>query len=182
MTGKSLMKILNSKKSGQIDAERDHVLTGKERHAWVRQNGLGYPQRAIRSKDFLYIRNFKPERWPAGDADGGENNNPKGPYGDIDDSPSKQYMMNMKNEPAVTNLFALAFAKRPAEELYDLKKDPDQLNNVAELPEYAEIKQKLDDQLMSELKATRDPRVTGINEHFDLDPYYGGGGHVPVKK
>jgi len=182
MTGKSLIDILKSNKSGQIEPERDHVLTGKERHAWVRRNGLGYPQRAIRTKDHLYIRNFKPERWPAGDPDGGENNDPKGPYGDIDDSPTKQYMMKHKNEPGLTKLFELAFGKRPAEELYDLKKDPDQLNNVADKPEYATIKQKLGDQLLAELRTSNDPRVLHKGDKFDLFPYYGGGGHVPVKE
>ena len=43
-------------------------------------------------------------------------------------------MMQHRNEPKDKELFELAFGKRPAEELYDLKKDPGQLNNVADKP------------------------------------------------
>ena len=43
------------------------VFAGRERHASARYNNWGYPSRALRTKDFLYIRNFRPERWPAGD-------------------------------------------------------------------------------------------------------------------
>ncbi len=34
MTGHSLIGILTSDRSGRVESERDHVLTGKERHAW----------------------------------------------------------------------------------------------------------------------------------------------------
>ncbi|MHC4437936.1 MAG: heparan N-sulfatase, partial [Planctomycetota bacterium] len=67
----------------------------------------------------------------------------------------------------------LGFGKRPAEELYDLAKDPDQLNNVAGKPEYAKVKKKLAAALMAELKATKDPRVLGKGGAFDHYPYYG---------
>jgi hypothetical protein len=84
-------------------------------------------------------------------------------------------MLKYRNEPEVGRLFELAFGKRPAEELYDLRKDPSQLNNVAGEPEYAKIKSKLAAALMSELKATKDPRVLGRGDLFDKYPYYGGG-------
>jgi len=84
-------------------------------------------------------------------------------------------MLKYRNEPEVAGLFELAFGKRPAEELYDLRKDPGQLNNVAGEPEYATIKSKLAAALMSELKATKDPRVLGRGDLFDKYPYYGGG-------
>ena len=41
----------------------------------------------------------------------------------------------------------LAFAKRPAEELYDLAADPGQIVNVAEDKKYAEVRKKLRDDL-----------------------------------
>jgi len=167
--------MLVSGKSGQVDPSRDHVLTGKERHAWVRAGGLGYPCRAIRTREFLYIRNFKPDRWPAGDpTKGGEPFDPNRVYGDIDDSPTKTYMMEHRDEPEVRPLFELAFAKRPAEELYDLRKDPHQLRNVAADAAYADTKKKLEAALMAELKATGDPRAVGGGDAFDTYPYYGG--------
>ena len=70
--------------------------------------------------------------------------------------------------------FDLAFAKRPAEELYDVRKDPEQLVNVAERPEYAAVRRELGQKLLAELKATQDPRVLGGGEQFDRYPYYGG--------
>lgn len=181
MTGRSFLDILTSDKAGRVDPKRDHVLTGKERHAWVRKGGLGYPCRAIRTHDFLYVRNFKPERWPAGDpVDGGEPYYSSRAYGDIDNSPTKTYMMEHQNDPRVRRLFELAFRERPAEELYDLQQDPDQLNNVANVPSYAETRKALAAALAEELKATGDPRVLGNGDVFDRYRYYGG--RQPVKK
>jgi len=182
MTGRSFLDILTSNKSGQVDTSRNKVFTGKERHAWVRRGGVGYPMRAVRTRDFLYIRNFEPERWPAGDPDGDERNDPKWPFGDIDGSPSKSYMMEHRHDINVRRLFQLAFEKRPAEELYDLSKDPAQLVNVAYDLSYAESKNKLEDTLMAELQRTKDPRVLGTGNDFDDYPYYGGGGHKKIKE
>jgi N-sulfoglucosamine sulfohydrolase len=175
MTGRSLLGLLTSDKSGRLDPARDHVLTGKERHAWVRQGGLGYPCRAIRTHEYLYIRNFQPDRWPAGDpAGGGESRYPGWVYGDIDGGPTKTYMLEHTDNPAVKRLLDLAVAKRPAEELFDLRKDPNQFNNVAGDPAYAQVKNDLATRLMAELKATGDPRALGQGEVFDTYPYYGG--------
>jgi uncharacterized sulfatase len=174
MTARSFLDVLTSDKSGRVDRKRDKVFTGRERHAYVRKDGLGYPMRAIRTHEFLYIRNFKPDRWPAGDPDVVGFRNPAEPYGDTDGSPSKTYMMEHRDDQEVRRVFELAFEKRSAEELYDLRKDPSQLNNVADQPEYAEMKKKLDDILMAELKATKDPRVLGKGDAFDRYPYYGG--------
>jgi N-sulfoglucosamine sulfohydrolase len=73
----------------------------------------------------------------------------------------------------VKKYFDLAFARRPAEELYDLGKDPEQLVNVAGKPEYARVQRELSERLTAGLKATRDPRVVGGAEKFDRYPYYG---------
>lgn len=173
MTGRSILPVLQSDKSGWLDKERDHVLTGKERHAWVRRGGLGYPCRAIRTREFLYIRNFAPDRWPAGDPVEDLNNDPPRIYGDIDDSPSKTWMMQHQQEAAVAPLFDLAFNKRPAEELYDLETDPAQLHNVADGPTYAQVKAMLASQLEAELTASGDPRMIGGAERFERYPYYG---------
>jgi len=74
----------------------------------------------------------------------------------------------------VKPLFKLAFEKRPAEELYDLHRDPGQLHNVASQPEYAKAKNTLASTLMAELVATDDPRVLDQGAAFDHYPYYGG--------
>jgi arylsulfatase A-like enzyme len=185
MTARSFLNILSSGRSGRVDRRRSHVLTGKERHVPSQETGAaGYPMRAIRTHDFLYIRNFKPNRWPSGHAKGFAQptkiiiSKPRGTfygYADVDAAPTKSYMLKYQNEPQVARLFELAFGKRPAEELYDLRKDPDQLNNVAGKPEYAMTKSKLAADLLTELKATKDPRVLGRGDVFDKYPYYGGG-------
>jgi N-sulfoglucosamine sulfohydrolase len=183
MTAKSFLNVLTSGKSGRVDPERDHVLTGKERHVPCQEIGMaGFPMRAIRTHDFLYIRNFKPDRWPAGAPKGYAQSvdivvsRPRGThygYADVDASPTKSYMLKYRDNPKIKSLFELAFGKRPTEELYDLQKDPAQLNNVAALPEYAKVKNKLAVALMAELKATKDPRVLDKGDIFDTYPYYG---------
>jgi len=183
MTAKSFQNILTSGKSGRVDPKRDYVLTGKERHVVCQETGTGgYPMRAIRTHDFLYIRNFKPERWPAGAPKGYAKPldidiaRPRGThygYADVDGGPTKSYMLKHRDDSKVKRLFELAFGKRPTEELYDLQMDPDQLNNVADKPEYAQVKKMLSDALMAELKATKDPRVFGKGDIFDNYPYYG---------
>jgi uncharacterized sulfatase len=172
MTGRSFLDILMSDKSGWIDKSRQKVITGKERHAWCRQNGVGYPCRAIRTKDYLYIKNFEPERWPLGSPVPEHNYSGK-PYGDADGSVSKDYLLEHKDEEGMKKLFELAFGKRPAEELYDLAKDPEQLNNIADNKNYSKVKMRLYADLMSELSATKDPRVVGDAEKFDNYKYYG---------
>jgi N-sulfoglucosamine sulfohydrolase len=183
MTAKSFLNVLTSRKSGRVDPKRDHILTGKERHVPCQETGMGgYPMRAIRTHDFLYIRNFKPDRWPAGAPKGYAQPTdivvyrPRGTfygYADVDASPTKSFMLKYRDDAKVARLFELAFGKRPAEELYDLRKDPAQLNNVAGKPEYAKVKDKLAAALMEELKATKDPRVLGEGDVFDEYPYYG---------
>ena len=174
MTARSLMPLLTSDKSGWIDATRDFVLVGKERHVPSQERGNlgGYPSRAIRTRDYLYVRNFAPERWPNGiaDAAAAEIGNS---FADADNGPTKTYFIEHANDPEVKRFVDLAFAKRPAEELYDLRKDPGELVNVAESSDYAEIKSELSERLMNLLRETADPRVVGGGEKFDTYPYYG---------
>ncbi|SMP75873.1 Sulfatase [Neorhodopirellula lusitana] len=66
LSGRSLTNVLTSSRNGTVDPQRDAAFSGRERHSSSRFNTLGYPQRVIRTTEYLYIRNFKPERWPAG--------------------------------------------------------------------------------------------------------------------
>jgi uncharacterized sulfatase len=175
MTGRDLLPLLLSGKDGQIDPARDHVFFGRERHANVRENDLGYPIRAIRTRDFLYVRNFAPDRWPAGDPP---------IFGDVDQatniagSPSKQAVVEHAGDPAGKRLFELAFGKRPGEELYDLRRDPWQMNNLASDPDYSGRRNELAAKLAHELERTGDPRATGSGVAFDRYPYVSGGSIV----
>jgi arylsulfatase A-like enzyme len=171
MIGRSLLSHLESEKSGRIDRLRDFAIFGKERHVPAQESPDmgGYPCRGIRTDDFLYIRNFFPERWPAGVPEGATH--PIGRFADCDDGPTKFYLMDNRDDPEVRQFFEMAFAKRPAEELYDMRKDPDQVDNVAENPEYSQIKSALGARLMKELSATSDPRALGGKVLFDRYPY-----------
>lgn len=170
MTGKSLLKILTSSKSGRVEPDRDCVFTARERHAWCRIEGKGYPSRMIRTKEFLYIRNYEPDRWPAGISRMVTN---EGQYGDVDASPTKTYMLEHKEDARGRKLFELAFGKRPAEELYDCRKDPYQTHNIADDPAYKAVKKKLSAKLTAYLKETGDPRETGKKVMYDEWPYFG---------
>ena len=174
MTGTSLIEILRGSENGP---EHDHVLIGKERHVPCQEapESGGTPMRAIRTRDYLYIRNFEPDRWPAGTPDY-ENATLEGSwYGDVDNGPTKTYMIaNRGRDPEHRKLFEIAFGKRPAEELYDVRNDPGQLENVAAAPAYANAKNKLSEALDEALAASGDPRVADEGDRFDGYPYFMG--------
>lgn len=182
MSARGLLKVMLSDKSGQVDPARDHVLTCMERHASPgRSDGelrsVGYPMRTIITKDFHYIRNFRPQRWPAGDPppDGASQamafgRNTFAGFCDVDAGPSKAWILAHHEEPAVKPCFDRAFGKRPARELYDLRNDPYEMTNIAEDPAHADIVKDLDARLMAELGATGDPRASGGGDEFDRYP------------
>jgi len=169
MTGRTLMPLL----AGDPQPGRERVFLERERHAQVRRGDLGYPVRAIRNKDFLYIRNIEPDRWPAGDP---EMYVSVGPFGDIDGGPTKDLLMQRRDDPAIAKYFALATAKRPEEELFDLRKDPQQLDNVAAKREYAAAKSDLRAALLKWMRETHDPRAANSVSPWDRYPYFGPAG------
>jgi len=161
MTAKSFINVLMSHKQGQVDPKRDKTFTGRGYHDFkCRADDTGYPARALRTTDFLYIRNYEPDRWPSGDPVAFREN--RGKYGEVDPSPTKAFMEAHRDDPRFKELFKLAFEKRPYEELYDLQADPGQLNNIAAKPEYAIQKLKLVDIFEKEFTATYDPAALGI--------------------
>ena len=169
MTAKSLKAIIHSDLSGRIEPERDFVVTARERHALCRENGAGYPGRAIQTSDFLFIRNYQSGRWPAGDPP---------LFGDVDAhmlhyaSPAKMHILVNREDPEIEPLFNLAFGKRPAVELYDLRNDPNQMLNVAEWPEYRNTKETLAERLDEYLLKTEDPRMLGKPLKWESGEYY----------
>jgi N-sulfoglucosamine sulfohydrolase len=183
MTGRSLLPLLGKGAVAPREvAVRDHVLVGKERHvpAQEKPDVGGTPMRSIRTTEFLYIRNFRPDRWPAGTPHY-ERATLEGAWlADCDNGPTKSYMVENQDKDAHhRRLYDLSFGKRPAEELYDLKRDPDQIVNVAADPRYAPVKRELESRLMAELRETGDPRVVGGAERLEAYPYYGGSPQWP---
>lgn len=170
MTGKSFLDLLR----GQPAQGRDRVYLARERHANVRKGDLSYPVRGVRTRSFLYLRNLRPERWPAGDP---ETYFAVGPFGDIDPGPAKELLLTRRDDKAIKRFFDLACAKRPAEELYDLATDPYQLTNVAGQPQYAEAQRTLRADLDRWMAETGDPRTRPDDDRWDHYRYFGG----PVK-
>ena len=172
MTGRSLLPQLRATPAnGLVDPTRDAVFTGMERHANARAGFLGYPMRAIRTADFLLIRNLRPDRWPAGDPE---------KFADIDNGPSKTWLLEHRGDPAAARLFDLATAKRPEWEFYDLRKDPDQLHNVADDPALAAERARLAERLARKLAETGDPRASDRGDD-SFDSFYFNG-NPPEKK
>ncbi|MCY4015476.1 MAG: sulfatase [Gammaproteobacteria bacterium] len=186
MTGRSLMPVLTDRRSGQIVPERDYVVTGRERHVGgAREGYLPYPQRSLRTRDFIYIVNFEPDRWPMGDPKGLDDPNTTAPdfetlaydtfvaYADLDASPTKAWMIHHREDHDVEPLYELAFGKRPREELYDLNEDPHYMNNVADDPAYANVRSQLEGRLIDVLRAQDDPRLMEQPCRYEFEPYAG---------
>ncbi len=159
MSGESLLPILKSSKSGQVDASRSFALSGRERHTHAREDNLGYPIRAIHTADFNYIRNLHPERSPTGIE-----------FKDVDGSPSHSLMLGEIN----SELSQLAYGARPIEQLYDKQTDPYCLNDLSGNPEYKPVLERLKAQLEDELRKGGDPRILGYGDIFDSYPRYSG--------
>ncbi len=185
ISGKSFLHVLKSKKNGVVDESKKYVFAGRERHSSSRYMNWGYPQRAIRSHDYLLIWNIKPERWPAGapqrikpgtkdellpmygiDEEGVHHSD--WAFTDIDAAPSKSVIIENWQDDKMKIYFDWAHAKRAEFELFDIEKDPYNLTNLAGNSEFAAIEKELKEALMAELIKTEDPRVVGADkEVFD---------------
>jgi N-sulfoglucosamine sulfohydrolase len=169
MNGQNLLPVLA--KGGDETKLRGWVVCGRETHVnEAREGNLPYPQRSIRTRDHLYIVNFKPDRWPVATP---PLNTPEAEKRrmDIDFGPTRSWFVTREGNPEIGDLWELGFGLRPAEELYDLSKDPDQLHNLAGLSVYDGLRLELKARLMAELKDNEDPRLN--NDAFDRPPYTG---------
>jgi N-sulfoglucosamine sulfohydrolase len=161
--GCSLTDIFLADHAGQVTAARDHVLLGKERHDVGRPHDWGYPIRAIVKNDMLYLHNFETSRWPAGDPETG--------YLNCDGSPTKTLILDLRRAGTNQEFWNLAFGKRTADELYDVRRDPDCLTNLAQDEQHAALRDALRAQLFRELLDQADPRMLGQGHVFDEYPY-----------
>ncbi|HEY5312418.1 MAG TPA: sulfatase/phosphatase domain-containing protein, partial [Pirellulales bacterium] len=160
MSGRSLKGILHSAGSGTIEPDRNVMLVGKERHDIGRPHDWGYPVRAIRTPEYLYVQNYFPERWPAGD--------PETDYPNCDASPTKELLKALGGY-----YFELAFGKRPERALYRISRDGACLFNLANDPHYAATADELQTRMLNMLRAEQDPRALGHGEVFDTYRYLG---------
>jgi hypothetical protein len=163
LSGRSLFDVFSSPKSGIVTPDRDHVLVGKERHDIGRPHAGGYPIRGICQGDWLYLQNYETDRWPAG--------NPETGYLNCDASPTKTEILQQRRDGTTTAFWDFGFGKRPEEELFNLKDDPDCIHNLAGSTEHASQMAKLKAQMIVELKEQGDPRMFGNGSLFDGYPY-----------
>lgn len=163
MTGRSFAGVLEQKDAeGLVDPSRHYALSGRERHTHARYDNWGYPGRCLRTDRYLYIRNFKPDRWPAGDPDGDDG------YYDIDACPSKTFLMEQREK--YPEYFQRSFGKRPEEELFDIQSDPGCMKNLVDDESHESIRAQLAARLAAMLLATKDPRVLGTGDIFESYP------------
>ena len=162
ITGKSWRGIFASQKDGQVVAARDHVIIGKERTDAGRPKDVGYPIRGMIRDGFLYLKNYEPTRWPAG--------NPETGYLDTDGSPTKSLILELGRKNRADKFWQLNFGLRPAEELYDLRADPDCVRNLAAESAHAARRKGMHDAMVEKLKAQGDPRMFGRGDVFDQYP------------
>lgn len=162
VTGRSWREIFESEQAGQVISERDHVLIGKERTDVGRPHNWGYPIRGIVTHDTLYLHNYEPTRWPAG--------NPETGYLDTDGSPTKSLILEMGRLDRSNRHWQLNFGIRPADELYDLRTDPDCTQNLATGSANADRVRAIRERMESKLKSQEDPRMFGRGQVFDEYP------------
>jgi arylsulfatase A-like enzyme len=160
MSGQSFLAAVLSDKSGQVDTARNRMVVGKERHDLGRPHDQGYPVRGLRTPEYLYIRNYEPDRWPAG--------NPETGYPNCDNGPTKTLITS-----EFDMYYRLCFGKRPAEELYKVEDDPDCVKNLAGEPSLETQKQQLKAELEARLRKDEDPRMSGRGEVFESYRYVG---------
>lgn len=172
MTGKSLVPIFLSNESGIIEPDRTAVYTARERHGWTQKNGEVYAMRAIRTQEYLFIRNYKPHLYPAGSPDYRYNFGLI-PFGDANGSPTSKEILQNRGTDQGSFYYDICYEKRPAEELYYLKDDPFQINNLINNLEYDDVEVEIRQTLDETLLRTGDPRALGNAEVFENAWFYG---------
>jgi N-sulfoglucosamine sulfohydrolase len=161
--GRSWLPIFQATKPGQVEAGRDFVLVGQERHDVGRPLDAGYPVRGLHRGGYLYLRNYEPSRWPAC--------NPETGYLNCDGSPTKSLILNQRRQiPTNRHYWQLCFGRRPAEELYDLARDPDCLQNLADQPQQQARKKQMRAFMERQLRAEGDLRMLGFGHLYDQHP------------
>jgi arylsulfatase A-like enzyme len=184
MTGRSLWNVLQSDRQGQVDPARTWVVAGRERHVEIaRPDYSPYPQRALRTLDHVLIVNFKPDRWPLGNPyrlDGADEptfaelaQTTFVTLPDDDAGPTKAWFVGARKSPEWSALFEKFYGRRPMFELYDLRQDPHEMNNVAESPAYAAVRKEMTDRLFTILRETGDPRMLEDGKYFETPPLAG---------
>lgn len=153
LSGSSFLDVL----LGEKDEHRDYVYC---MHNNIPE-GKPYPIRSVISKDYHYINNL------TSDSSYFEKHLEAGAHAEVwwdkwkeAESDREQWLVNR-------------FYNRPSEELYAIKDDPHQFNNLASLPQYSEVKAKLKKELQNWMESENDPGIPVDRQiAFDKKSWY----------
>jgi N-sulfoglucosamine sulfohydrolase len=116
-----------------------------------------YPMRALRTREYEYIVNLaSPLEFPIA--------------GDIASSPSWQAIAARPSVGLGARTLQ-AFLHRPAEELYDLRKDPAEVRNLAADPSHREVLDRMRAEMAKFRAETHDPWLPGQSAVFGHDEH-----------
>ena len=143
--------------------QRKRVLLGRERHDNGRPGDQGYPIRGLLRDGWLYLCNLKPWLLPGG--------NPETGYRDIDSSPTKTDILQLRRTGRDRRYYMLSMGLRPSEELYYVETDRECLKNRIGDVLCRVRADSLRAELFRILREQGDPRMTGDGDVFDRYPY-----------
>ena len=147
----------------QKEPHRDYVCGARDR-----LDNCNEMTRTIRSEKYRYIRNFLPHRpyasfWPDGGffATPPEKGTPEHDFWDTSCLPGEQKVHDPDGVfllpiPEAYSEYLIWQAKKPLEELYDVENDPEEIVNLADDPEYSDLKEQMRTQLFAWMIETRD--------------------------
>ena len=95
-----------------VDASRNVMLIGKERHDLGRPNDWGYPVRAIRTPEFLYVRNYPPGPLAR-----------RQPRNRLSQRGRRPHQ-GRSSSPAFDEYYQMSFGKRPPRSCIAIRTDP----------------------------------------------------------
>ncbi|MBD0401914.1 sulfatase [Flammeovirga sp. EKP202] len=160
MTGKSLTDLLYSTKEGFVNEKRNFVLLGKERNNFHKVIPNDHPVRGIIMDGYLYLHNYS-------ESFDESNINAVDLSGDM--SPTQSWILKAKNEN--DKYWKMTFGKNTRYELYDIKNDPDCINNLISLPLYKNRVAEMSSFMNEKLIEQNDPRMFGNEEVFERLPF-----------
>ena len=156
----------------QKEPQRDYVCGARDR-----LDNCNEMIRTIRSEKYRYIRNFLPHRpyasfWPDGGffATPPEKGTPEHDFWDTSCLPGEQKVHDPDGVfllpiPEAYSEYLIWQAKKPFEELYDVENDPEEIANLADDPEYSDLKDQMRAQLFEWMIETRD---LGLIDEIEL--------------
>lgn len=160
LEGRSLVSIFRRPGPAPVEADRDRIILGQERHDVGRPDEAGYPIRSIIRDGYMFIKNFEPDRWPAG--------NPETGYLNTDGGPTKTVILNANRaNPGKSAHWNLCFGKRGGEELYHIASDPECVTDLSGDARHAERLAAMRQELLAALRRQKDPRMYGKGYLFD---------------